>query len=406
MKYLSPEILDSFRNPSDGKLYVLPEFTVRPDLVEELTVAVNNVLIIREDWLKKLNLSAPKTPDELYSVLKAFKTLPDINGQPVMPYSPLWVGNEINYHFGGMFGIHRYKNAVDDNEQRMIDYREKPEYLEYLKFSSKLFREGLINPEAYKMEWQQVYNDINPRGIVGLQSMWPNSISDINTQLQKVDPNAKMVPIPLPKAPGVEKSMIERINTLGTSAVIINKNFPDPERLFKFMDWQASNEGWASVVWGPPSKDNGSWYIDENGRLIDNFDVEKTKLAENPRWSADVLGGWAYGLYGVLKYTHNLVLDEFRPVNEMRALAKELYKDEIFIDNTYDRFMTLAPGPIRETKGTDLDKIFTETEARIIMTAKDDSDVEKMYQEMMVQANKAGFIDIMKEDYKRYMALK
>ncbi|UVI33372.1 extracellular solute-binding protein [Paenibacillus spongiae] len=144
MKYLTKPIIDSYRNPNDGKLYVLPGFTINPELKDELTIAVNNVLMVREDWLKKLNLDVPQTPDEFYEVLKAFKTMPAVNGKKVIPYLPLWEGNEINTHIGAMFGIWQYRTAVDENAQKMVDAHEKPEYLEYLKYASKLFREGLV----------------------------------------------------------------------------------------------------------------------------------------------------------------------------------------------------------------------------------------------------------------------
>ncbi len=47
-----------------------------------------------------------------------------------------------------MFGILRYKTAIDENEKRMVVYQEQPEYLEHLKYAAKLFREGL--KEKYK----------------------------------------------------------------------------------------------------------------------------------------------------------------------------------------------------------------------------------------------------------------
>lgn len=405
-KYFTKTILDAYRNPTDGKLYVLPGFTVNPDLKDQLTIAVNDVLMIREDWLSKLNLQVPKTPDEFYEVLKAFKSLPPVNGKQIVPYVPLSEGGEINYHIGGMFGIHRYADARDDNEKRMIDAHEKPEYLQYLKFASKLFREGLIDPEAYKLKWQQPYNDMIPKGYVGVASMWPNDISGFNKGFEKSMPGAKYVPMPLPKAPGVTNSRIGHINTLGSSAIVISKKMSDPERLFKYMDWMNTNEGWATMVWGPPSKDNGAWYIAEDGKLIDNFELDQKKMAENPKWGADVLGAWAYGLSGILKYTHDLVLDQARQMNETRALAKKQYDSEIYMDTILDIYLNTPPGPIRKAKGVDLDKIFQETEARIIMKAKDDADVETMYNAMMEQAKKAGFIEILKEDYGRYTAVK
>ena len=60
----------------DGKILYIPY--IRED--KELCVFQGQV--IREDWLKKLNLEVPKTTDDLYKVLKAFKTQdPNGNGQ-------------------------------------------------------------------------------------------------------------------------------------------------------------------------------------------------------------------------------------------------------------------------------------------------------------------------------------
>lgn len=406
MKYMTNTILDAYRNPSDGKLYVLPGFTVNPELTNELTVAVNNVFMIREDWLKQVNMEIPKTPDEFYEVLKAFKSLPDVKGKKVIPYLPLMEGAEINTHLGGMFGIWKYRTATDESQQRMVDYHEKPEYVEYLKYASKLFREGLIYQEAYKMKWQEAYNDILPKGYAGIANMWPSEIKGQTAGLQAENPDGQYVPFPLPKAPGVEASQIERVNTLGASGIVISKKVKDPERLFKYIDWQASNEGVATTTWGPPSKEDGAWYIDESGKLIDNPQLHEQNLAANAKWMVDVRGGWAYALPGVLKYTQDLVLDQAREPEPIRAMAKEQYANEIFIDTLYDIYQNSAPGPVRKAKGLDLDKIFKETEARIVMTGKDDAEVEKMYRAMMAEAEKAGFTEIMKEDYGRYMAVK
>ncbi|UVI33373.1 extracellular solute-binding protein [Paenibacillus spongiae] len=256
------------------------------------------------------------------------------------------------------------------------------------------------------MKWQEAYNDILPKGYAGIANMWPSEIYGLTTVLQKNDPNAKYVPMPLPKAPGVTNSQLERINTLGGSGIVISSKVKDPERLFKYIDWMATNEGWSTMTFGPPSKDNGTWYIDEQGKFIDNEQLQKQKSAEIPRWGVDVLGNWAYGLPGVLKYTQDLLMDEARQPEPLRELAKQQYANEIFIDTVYDIFLNSQPGPVRIAKGIDLDKIFKETEARIIMQSKDDADVEKMYASMMAEAEKAGFTEILKEDYVRYMAVK
>ena len=407
MKYFTPTILDVQRNPTDNKLYIIPGYTVNPALKDKLTVDTNEVLIYREDLLKKAGLEVPKTPDEFYNVLKTFKQMDAPNGNKIVPFCPLWNGAPISNVFGiigAMFGTQKYHAKTNDAEQRLIDVHESPEYLDYLKFTSKLFREGLIHTESYTLGWQKVFNEFLPQGLIGVSVMWPSTISGLTTLLQKVVPEGNYMPMPLPKADGVGDSEYWPVITLGSSAIVISKKVSDPERLFKYLNWMSTNEGWATMVWGPPSKDNGNWFIDDSGKLIDNKELADQKMVD-PKWYPS-LGGWAYGLVGILQYTQDLVLDQAREKEPIRQLAKTMSDSDIFMDTIYDIYSMSPDGPVGQVKKTDITKIFTEQEAKIIMDSKSDQQVEDSYKQMMEAANKAGLIEVLKEDYQRYQEIK
>lgn len=76
-----PEVKKQYTS-DDGEIYYIP--FVRAD--KELKVFLGPQ--IREDWLKKLNLEVPTTTDELYEVLKAFKTQ-DPNGNGIADEIPM-----------------------------------------------------------------------------------------------------------------------------------------------------------------------------------------------------------------------------------------------------------------------------------------------------------------------------
>lgn len=83
-----------------GKRYAIPAM--------RMSTAVGPSMKIRQDWLDKLNMKAPTTLDELYTVLKAFKekdpggvgkdnvvpwAIPAINqGMKAFFYGPMWGG--------------------------------------------------------------------------------------------------------------------------------------------------------------------------------------------------------------------------------------------------------------------------------------------------------------------------
>ena len=76
---------------ADGKMYYFP--SINPmQTVEEICRKCYNGLIIRDDWLKKLGLTAPMTIDEWYEVLTAFKTQ-DPNGNGFRTRFPLTAGD-------------------------------------------------------------------------------------------------------------------------------------------------------------------------------------------------------------------------------------------------------------------------------------------------------------------------
>lgn len=102
---------------------------------------------IRKDWLDKLNLDMPKTMDDFYNVLKAFKEQdPDGNGQ-ADTYGMIVT----NYLDGPLDNIAVWMGApntygVDENGELapafMFD-----EYTEALDFFKKCYDEGLINAD-------------------------------------------------------------------------------------------------------------------------------------------------------------------------------------------------------------------------------------------------------------------
>lgn len=103
----------------------------------------------RQDWLENVGLEPPKTIDEFYNMLKAFKEQdPDQNGKDDTYGLVLvkWTG-QIAYGFDTIklwFGSPNKWGIVDG---KLAPEHETPEYLEALKFMRKLYEEELINQD-------------------------------------------------------------------------------------------------------------------------------------------------------------------------------------------------------------------------------------------------------------------
>lgn len=101
--------------------------------------------VIRTDWLEKLNLKAPTTADELYTVLKAFKEKdPNGNGKAdEVPMSQGGAGNPdcVTY----LMHMFNTTNNFYLKDGKVTYGIMEPEFVEGLEYVAKLYKEGLLD---------------------------------------------------------------------------------------------------------------------------------------------------------------------------------------------------------------------------------------------------------------------
>lgn len=126
----------------DGRILYIP--FIRAD--KELCVFQGQV--IREDWLEKLGLEKPKNTDELYEVLKAFKTK-DPNGNGKADEIPMVATSFASFtglgpllwSFGTTYDFHL------DDSGKVVYGPMTDQFREGLGYIAKLYREGLIDTD-------------------------------------------------------------------------------------------------------------------------------------------------------------------------------------------------------------------------------------------------------------------
>jgi len=104
--------------------------------------------VIRNDWLKKLGLKIPETIDELYTVLKAFRTQdPNGNGNPDDEL-PFISGIAYLAPAFGVSGLTGGRTMGFFKEGNTVKFGPlEPEYKEYITTMRKWYAEKLIDPE-------------------------------------------------------------------------------------------------------------------------------------------------------------------------------------------------------------------------------------------------------------------
>jgi len=127
----------------DGKRYYMPSLFDVP--------FYDGGLILREDLLVKYGLSAPKTFDDLYNVLKVFK-----EKNPGSYPLTILAGPRVLYRMTmPSWGISLGKNGASGTNTLSWDYTAKnffagaisDQYKQYVTFFAKLYKEGLLDPE-------------------------------------------------------------------------------------------------------------------------------------------------------------------------------------------------------------------------------------------------------------------
>ena len=140
----------------DGKTYGI----YRSRVLGRMGVSIN------KDWMENVGLGEPKTIDEFYNLLKAFKEDdPDQNGKDdtygivVTKYAGPWDIMQTWFGAPNKWG--------EDENGKLVPTHLTPEYKEALKFFRKLYEEGLVNEDFAVMD-PAVWNDPIINGQAGV----------------------------------------------------------------------------------------------------------------------------------------------------------------------------------------------------------------------------------------------
>lgn len=211
----------------DGKLMAIPQ-TGNPFAPQ--------LVWVRSDWMKKLNLPEPKTMQDLMHIMEAFATKdPGGTGKSY--------GLALNKKFdegalgmvGFMNGYHAYLNQwMDDGQGGLMNSDIQPEMKEALRALQDMFKKGLIDPEFTVKDMQKESELIfsNKIGVLYGAEWTPAHLAQGAVKDGKVVQDWKVYR--LPSVDGTEAStQIE----LGTgSYYVVSKKAKHPEALIKLLN--------------------------------------------------------------------------------------------------------------------------------------------------------------------------
>lgn len=359
---------------ADGKLYTVG----RP-----VQFGPQHYLFIRNDWLKKLNLEVPATPEELLKVAKAFTEQdPDGNGKADTYGTGLSfvAGIILNNMFGTgftLFGEDQYPWVLE-NDQVVHDW---DRIKAAVSFQKELYAAGVVdkdfvtdkNGEKQKQDW-----------ISGKLGIYGGNGADVSTYetLKKNSPEAEVIPIALPKAEFGQFSptLTSPIQMTG----MVNAAAKDPESVMKMIDFMVTDTYTTTIQNGI----EGIHYKKTADGRAEVIDPEKNK--KELEYNRDMgmltpLIGKNYGLKNKVNPT-----PAEQDFIEIYKMAEKLYMnpDRPIVGITQKAFLPLLPQELTQIN-TNANKTILDRAMQAIVSS-DPASVDQFIEEAKGVWEKAG----------------
>ena len=191
----------------------------------------SRMLTVRQDWLDQLGLEAPKTLDEVYNVMVAFRDEdPAGNGE----------GVTLGLSTAGTYDIQPFMSSegilpgyVDVDGARTIPYASEAAIPVY-EFLAKLYAEGLYAPN-FATDTTADMRNLFLTNQVGFVTYWDTWVGLFNNIRHTEDPNTEFQAKGIAATEGPDGEII--LNRGQPSVWTIPVNAPDPETAFLFLEW-------------------------------------------------------------------------------------------------------------------------------------------------------------------------
>ncbi|MBS4206878.1 extracellular solute-binding protein [Bacillus sp. FJAT-50079] len=249
-KYITQEQWDSPNVSKDGQIYAIPS-----------TRAVINdaVVMVRKDWMDKLNIETPKTLDEYIEMFRRFKEGDPTGNGDAIP----WSARE-NFTWGeAIFGSYDVlPNDWKYLEGELVPNFIRPEMKEALAVYKQLYEEKLLDNEFLVQQGKDWDAKIKGKGNVGMFIHQPTYPDKWLTEIQKNTPDAELQIIPAPTGPD-GKGGHSILSPVAQMVWAIPASNEDPVAAIKFLDQFFTEEVQTLLTYGLED-DN---YTIEDGKI-------------------------------------------------------------------------------------------------------------------------------------------
>ncbi|MFJ2042845.1 extracellular solute-binding protein [Paenibacillus sp. O199] len=344
----------------DGKIYAMVSF---PGSLDS-----SDMVWIRQDWLKKVGLEAPKSMQDIIKIAEAFTFEdPDGNGKDDTYGIALNKDLPINAF---LLGYHGYLETwIKDASGQVVNGTIQPEVKEGLRELQNLYQKGVIDPEFGVKDFAKMMEDVNggKSGIFFLPQWAPFQVSS----MIKKDKNVDWLPYPVQS---IDDQPAKTQNHLSLGGIFaVRKGYEHPEALIKLLNFQAEK------MFGESAKEERAAYLNGvTGLGFQNATVSNLPANKNVKAQDEVEQALKTGDTSGLELEAKLFYDDimdyrngnldkwhmeriFGPESSQGVI--KYYRDnDLIVMNEF----IYAPTRTMNTKQATLDKLRAETFLKII----------------------------------------
>ncbi len=249
-KYTLPSSWAAMDYKQDGKIYgVVRSTTIRAD-----------GFMIRKDWLDKLGITGveeakPITMEKFKEILEKFSNGdPNGNGQKVYGLTMWASGSDgliplykpANYidTLSGYFNMLGWQKAKDGEGYAYMDpkfSKVDPAFKDFMSFLREAVQDKWIDPEWPSINEKKATDNFNA-GKYGVRWAFPGHVAGVQTQLEKIDPNAELIWVSGIANPNYDNRAVGTTYSTGAWGgwYILNKD--KAAKIVEILDYMLSDE--------------------------------------------------------------------------------------------------------------------------------------------------------------------
>lgn len=305
--------------PDTGKIYQIPN-----DVVSQgESNGTGQTFLINKTWLDKLGLEIPTTWDELYTVLKAFKTQdPNGNGEAdEIPwnirametggfgwYSPFQLLNSTGISTAMTMASGPEGIYVQDGKVK--NFLQTENFRDVVEFLHKLTEEDLIPKAGWTKDnskWNSELKSDGKTAISGMAVTWnTDSFGDLADQY---------VSFPVPGQNKPEDATAEQAQLASYDGIAVKADAPNKETIFKVVEKMMDTDISIGQFFGSVGK-----YVEKLGDLHYRINLEEANDETGTNKAGLGNRGYSYFPEGI-KIENNTGLDKFD--QETRIYAQQ-----------------------------------------------------------------------------------